>query len=215
MLAIGAYYRYHPPKIGAPRVRVTAVDGTMLGEIGDRETVNSDAPRIEVENTGRSDAFVTWKTLELPSAESATNEACGIAVSRAYFTADGKPANLDKLTRGELLEVELTLTSDMRRTFADLVIEDLFAGAFEPVHRELAAEKGASDWVMRKDARDDRMLIFSKRFSLGEGQSVKLRYPVRVVSMGEFILPGPSVEAMYMPTLRARCAPARISVRGR
>ena len=215
LLAIGAYYRYHPPKIGAPRVRVTAVDGTMLGEIGDRETVNSDAPRIEVENTGRTDAFVTWKTLELPSAESVTNEACGITVSRAYFTADGKPANLDKLTRGELLEVELTLTSDMRRTFADLVIEDLFAGAFEPVHRELAAEKGASDWVMRKDARDDRMLIFSKRFSLGEGQSVKLRYPVRVVSMGEFILPGPSVEAMYMPTLRARCAPARISVRGR
>ena len=214
LLAIGAYYRHHPPTVGTPRVRVTAADGTALGEIGDRETVRSDASRIEVENIGRTEAFVAWKTLELPSAESVTNEASGISVSRAYFTADGKPADLAKLTRGELLEVELTLASDARRTFSDLVIEDLFAGAFEPIHRELAAEKGVTDWVMRKDARDDRMLIFSKRFSMAAGESVKMRCPVRVVSAGDFILPGPSVEAMYHPSVRACCAPTRIKIRG-
>ena len=214
LLAIGAYYRHHPPKIGTPRVRVTAVDGRALGEIGDRETVRDDSAQIEVTNIGGADAFVAWKTLELPSAESVTNETSGIAISRAYFTADGKPADLAKLTRGELLQVELTLTSESRSTFADLVIEDLFAGAFEPVHRELAAEKGTTDWVMRKDARDDRMLVFSKQFSLAAGQSVKMRYPVRVVSAGDFILPGPSVEAMYHPSLHARCAPTRIVIKG-
>ena len=110
--------------------------------------------------------------------------------------------------------MELTLTSDIRRTFSDLVIEDLFAGAFEPVHREIAAEKDAVDWVMRKDARDDRMLVFSKRFSLDAGKSVKMRYPVRVVSAGDFVLPGPSVEAMYYPSIHARLAPTRLSLKG-
>ena len=110
LLAIGAYYRHHPPTTGKPRVRVKAADGTTLGEIGDRETVCSDSVRIDVENIGLSDAFVSWKTLELPAAESVTNEASGIAISRAYFTADGKPADLARLRRGELLQVELTLT---------------------------------------------------------------------------------------------------------
>ena len=215
LLAIGAYYRHHPPKAGQPRVRAKAADGTVLGEIGDRETVRSDSAVIKVENIGLTDAFVSWRTFELPAAEAVTNETNGIAISRAYLTADGKPADLAMLRRGELLQVELTLTSDMRRTFSDLVIEDLFAGAFEPVHRELAAEKGAADWVMRKDARDDRMLVFSKRFSLEAGKSVKMRYPVRVVSAGTFVLPGPSVEAMYHPSIRARLAPSRISIRNR
>ena len=155
---------------------------------------------------------------ELPPAESVTNEASGIEISRAYFTSDGKPADLANLSRGELLVTELTLKSATRRTFSDLVIEDLFAGAFEPVHRELSAadwRKGDGlDWVMRKDARDDRMLVFSKQFTLNAGQEAKVYYPVRVVSAGDFVLPGPSVEAMYYPTLRARRASARITVRG-
>ena len=40
-----------------------------------------------------------------------------------------------------------------------------------------------------------------------------MRYPVRVVSAGDFVLPGPSVEAMYFPTIRARLAPSRLSIR--
>ena len=69
-----------------------------------------------------------------------------------------------------------------------------------------------ADWVMRHDARDDRMLVFSKRFHLERGVQAVFRYPVRVVSAGDYALPGPSVEAMYAPTLRARLAPTRLHV---
>ena len=124
---------------------------------------------------------------------------------------------MDNLVRGELLVVELTLSSDVAREFSDLVVEDLFPGAFEPVHRELDAatwqKRGAEDWVMRKDARDDRMLVFSKKFRMEAKGEVKVCYPVRVVSAGEFILPGPSVEGMYCPALHARRAPGRVVVR--
>ena len=66
---------------------------------------------------------------------------------------------------------------------------------------------------MRSDARDDRMLVFSKKFTLAKGAKATFRYPVRVVSAGDYILPGPSVEAMYHPDLHARRAPDRISVK--
>ena len=66
-----------------------------------------------------------------------------------------------------------------------------------------------TDWVMRSDARDDRMLVFSKRFWLKAGGEAKFLYPLRVVSPGEFIVPGVAAEAMYQPSVRARTTPAR------
>ena len=70
---------------------------------------------------------------------------------------------------------------------------------------------GDVDWFMRKDARDDRILIFSKKFTLEKGKKAKILYPVRVVSAGDFVLPGPAVEAMYQPTLRSHRAAERLS----
>ena len=115
-----------------------------------------------------------------------------------------------------MLVAELTVTSAVTRVLSDLVVEDLFAGAFEPVHSELdpsvwGKRGGSNAWVMRKDARDDRMLVFSKKFTLEQGKAVQFRYPVRVVSAGDFILPGPAVEAMYQPTLRSHRAAERLS----
>ena len=65
---------------------------------------------------------------------------------------------------------------------------------------------------MRTDARDDRMLVFSKRFTLEAGDVARVSYPVRVVSAGAFVLPGTRVEGMYNPQLRAGLAPGRVVV---
>ena len=210
LLAIGAYYRHHPMKVGKPRVRVTAA-GVPPQVLEDRESTHAEANALTVENVGAGEAFVAWRTRELPPAESVTNETCGISISRDYLKSDGTPADLTRLERGELLVVRLAIRSDATRELSDLVIEDLFPGAFEPVHRDIGFT-GNADWVMRKDARDDRMLVFSKKFKLEAGNEVEIRYPVRVVSAGDFVLPGPSVEGMYAPSLRARRAAGRIVV---
>jgi hypothetical protein len=161
--------------------------------------------------------FVCWHALELPDAASVTNEASEIAVERRFFDCEGNEADLAGLKCGEMLIVELTVKSDAARDLADLVIEDLFAGAFEPVHSQIdpqmfpwVPEEDGPDWVMRSDARDDRMLVFSKKFRLEAGGKATFRYPVRVVSSGDFVLPGVAAEAMYQPSVRARTAPARI-----
>lgn len=164
--------------------------------------------------------FVAWRRLTLPQVDEVKDESEGIDISRRFFTRDGRPADLANLHAGDLLVVELSVTSAVTRVVNDLVIEDLFAGAYEPVRSELVvpplAEQDAkprvADWVMRHDARDDRMLVFSKRFTLEAGHEAKFAYQVRVVSAGDYVLPGPSVEGMYNPRLHARRAPGRAVV---
>ena len=183
LFALGEYFRHRPPKKG--------------------------------------ERFVAWRKLSLPDIRDVRDESYGISVSRRFLDPEGGPADLGALRCGELLVAELTLTADDTRELNDLVVEDLFAGAFEPVHGALpasfAAETGTNEvassaWVMRSDARDDRMLVFSKKFTLERGREAKFRYPVRVVSAGDYVLPGPSVEGMYHPALRARRIPGRIVV---
>ena len=213
LLAIGAYYRRHPPIAGRPRVRA-AVDGRETTVLEARQTVKGSA--LTLENVGDGEAFVSWRTHALPDVGSVTNESCGISVSREYLTPDMTPVDMSNLARGDLLVAKLTVESDAARELSDLVVEDLFAGAFEPVHREIAPGGwrggGGAAWVMRSDARDDRMLVFSKKFRLEAGGKVEFYHPVRVVSSGEFVLPGVRVEAMYSPSLRAQTAPGRIVV---
>ena len=194
LLAIGAYYRHHPAKPG--------------------------------------EKFAVWHKLSLPRPGDVKDESSGISIVRRYLTPEGGEADLSKLSLGEMLIAELAIKVDDTRELSDLVVEDLFPACFEPVYGGLApsfAPRGSdgsalarsessqnldqSRWVMRSDARDDRMLVFSKKFTLAKGEEATFRYPVRVVSAGDYILPGPSVEAMYHPELHARRAPSRIAIR--
>ena len=156
--------------------------------------------------------FAVWHKLSLPRPGDVKDESSGISIARRYLTPEGGEADLSKLSLGEMLIAELAIKVDDTRELSDLVVEDLFPACFEPVHDRIAAGP-VQPWVMRSDARDDRMLVFSKKFTLAKGEEATFRYPVRVVSAGDCILPGPSVEAMYHPELHARRAPSRISVK--
>ncbi len=182
LIAIGSYFRAHPPKPG--------------------------------------ERYVAWYALTLPKVEDIRDDQQGLFVTRRYCTPEGGDVDLANLKRGELLLCTLSITSDVSRVVNDLVVEDLFPGGFEPVYREIDPSKACctgtvprvQDWVMRQDARDDRMLIFSKQFKLEAGHEAFVAYPVRVVSAGAFVLPGTSVEGMYNPELHARRAPGRVVV---
>lgn len=220
LLALGAYGLCHPVTPGVPRVEVSAADGAPR-TLAARETFAADADALRIENSGKATAFLTIRRQHLPRPEELAPETNGIGLVRRHYRADGTLADLGNLRRGDLLIVELSLTSDVTRTLSDLVVEDLFAGAFEPVHRapdlqNVAAAQTpgqAGEWVLRTDARDDRMLVFSKRFTLEKGHEVKMFYAVRVVSKGTFVLPGATAEGMYHPGLRARLASRSVVVR--
>lgn len=198
LLALGEYYRHKPLKCGEPMVtRHDNADGS-----------------VTFVNTGDSEAFISWRKFDVPQASEVKPEESVLAISRCFRDADGMELDLSKLERGDMVIAEITLKSNERRTYSDLVIEDLFPAAFEPALGDLSGDKKPPKWVMRTDTRDDRMLIFSKRFHLQDGESVTFSYPLRVVSVGDFILPAVSVEAMYAPAIHANSAPASVKVRG-
>lgn len=220
LLALAAYYSHHPVAEGRPEVVLTDASGAAKPLAEKRPETVRGAGDVTLANRGAGGAWVSWRTVELPAAGTVTNESHVLRIARRYLTVAGEPADLASLVRGDVLVVELALSSSEARTFNDLVVQDLFPAAFEPerggldrgLHPWVYRDGNGADWVMRSDARDDRMLVFSKRFAVKAGQSVHFRYPVRVVSVGSFTLPGPTVEAMYAPEIRACAAPAVLKV---
>ena len=160
----------------------------------------------------KGERFIAWRKLELPKLEEEKAVSNGLSIVRTFETPEGLPVDVGKLKLGEMVYVKLEITSLEEREIGDLVIEDLFAGAMEPV-TGIGSTPTQGEWVLRSDARDDRMLVFSKRFSLKAGGKVVFMHPMRVVSAGEFTLPGVSVEAMYYPELNAKSIPSRINIR--
>ena len=198
LLALGEYWRHHPVKPGKPDVK--EVDGNLV-------------------NSGEGTAFVAWKLLDLPKPGELPDEAEGLRIRRDFIASDGSPYDVSDAKCGDLVVVRISLASKDTRDLNDLVIEDLFAGAMEPVHGAMAPSlypwvpQDSHSWVMRSDARDDRILVFSKKFHLTKGDEVNFYYPMRVVSAGAFQLPKVAVEAMYQPGLRARSGGGRVVAR--
>jgi len=211
--ALGAYYARNAGRPGAPDIRVGGVS-VPTGSV----YRCSGAVPATFANKGAGTAFVTWRARALPAIGDVKDESTALAVSVRYLTPEGKPADLAHVVRGDMLVAELALTSSVKRVYNDLVIEHLLPAAFEPVLGGLEAIPGdwadpdAHDWLIRSEARDDRLLAYSKRFTMEKNDAVVFRYPVRVVSAGDFVLPGPSVEGMYDPALRARRAHGRVVV---
>ena len=225
LMALAAYYRANDAGSGKPEVSVRK-DGASRPEKVDC----GKAVRVEgggdvvLRNEGKGDAFVSVKTFSLPSPDVVTNEHNLVRISRRFMTSEGFDVDLGNLTRGELLIGEITLESDRDFDFTDLVVQDLFPACLEPDRKEVADAyakwhgKGVSTkWVLRSDVRDDRVLVFSRPVSIkgdDAGQpKAKFFYAVRVITPGDFVLPGARVEAMYAPEVKAQTAPSRISVK--
>ena len=195
VMALGEYFRRQPASLGLSNVKE---DGS------------------ELVNDGTGTAFVSWKRLDLPKLEDVKKESSGLSIRREFLTQDGAPYDISKASRGDSIVVRIELSSDEDRLLSDLVIEDLLPGALEPVHNDVGVfpwiEKDAHSWVLRHELRDDRILVFSKAFSLMKNEKVAFHYSLRVVSAGTFALPAVAVEAMYQPELRASGGTGRIVV---
>lgn len=170
-----------------------------------------------IENLGPGDAFVRWRRWNLAPAE-APAEASGLTISRRYLRLDGEVADWNGIRRGDLLVAELTVGSERPRELADLVIEDLLPGGLEFVDANdlkfvPGIGKEVHEWLLRSDAKDDRVTAFSKKVKLSPDEKIRFCYCVRVVSAGEYSHPAAVVEAMYVPGLCARTAAGRLVLR--
>ncbi len=104
-----------------------------------------------------------------------------------------------KMKLGDTITISITANAQGMKQ-ENIVIQDLFAGAFEPVLEESVSQPYARENGLEyKDVREDRALFFT---SLGTEQST-YTYEVKVVNKGRFVLPAVYVESMYDNSLRA------------
>ena len=119
-----------------------------------------------------------------------------------------------ELPQGEPLVVRLTVDTHGRR-LDQLVIEDLLPAGWEIENPNLATSQSFG-WLRAKaegdrhrDARDDRMLIFTGPI---QGEAT-FHYAVRATTPGVYALPPPTVADMYEPEIRGVGVGGQVRVR--
>jgi uncharacterized protein YfaS (alpha-2-macroglobulin family) len=168
---------------------------------------------VEVSNAGPGTLYVTRRVEGVPLAALPTVSA-GISVWREWLNLDGGPVRTDALARGDLLVVKLTVDAGPRPV-DDVVVEDLLPACLEIECADLRkagtlpwiAAPG-EDWVLHREARDDRMVVFGNPI---QGRH-EYFYSARVVSAGRFAVPAAAASRMYAPGVEARTAAGRVTV---
>ena len=167
---------------------------------------------ITVKNDGPGKLYLVSRTEGVSSTPEAALDQ-GISIRREFLDIAGNELDPTELPQGELIVIRLTLDTH-GRLLDQLVIEDLLPAGWEIENANLATSQQLP-WLRQREesdrsreARDDRMLIFTAPIS-GERQ---FHYAVRAVTQGRYTLPPVVVSGMYEPEIRGVSEGGRVSV---
>jgi uncharacterized protein YfaS (alpha-2-macroglobulin family) len=133
-------------------------------------------------------------------------------VQRSWYWPNGDRWRGDSLRTGDMLIVHLR--ADSQHQMPDALIVDQVPAGLEVDNLNLSQGPDMAEWqvagkpvaqamqdarVIHTEFRDDR---FVAAVALGQGE-VDLFYRLRVVTPGRYVVPAPTVQAMYRPELRA------------
>ena len=178
-----------------------AVDGQSICWMA---PVSPGGSTLDVRVTGADDvkAHVAWVEAGVPLKPPAPADH-GMKVRRRYLDEQGRPLQANRVASGDLVQVELSISSDT--PLQNLVIEDLLPAGLEIENPRLqttganVAERPSNGQAnvfadTRLDIRDDRLVIVGDLVSAGTGRYV---YTARAVTPGHFVLPPVHAECMY------------------
>lgn len=219
LLAMGAYLRVTPerPQTFAPTfVRADhsfarAATNAYVWALGAEEG----GVTARLRNGGPGPMYVTRRVACVPLAATVGEADSGLRVRRKWLDGQGNPVDPATLRRGDLVIVRLTL-DPLGRTLRDLVVEELLPAGLEIENAKMASagtlpwiKRDEAEWVLHSEARDDRLLLFSK--PIAEAQV--FHYAVRAVSPGEFVVPPVTASAMYDPDTFSRHGLSRVVIK--
>jgi hypothetical protein len=145
------------------------------------------------------------------AAEEADN---GLRLRRAFHSAGGEPLDPAALRQGDLVIVRLSLDT-AGRELDNVVIEELLPAGWEIENPNLSTSKTfgwlekQADAAVRREIRDDRLLLFTGRCS----GSNDLYYAARAVTPGRFVYPPTTAACMYEPEIRSVSGAREVEVR--
>jgi alpha-2-macroglobulin len=136
-----------------------------------------------------------------------------LRIEREWLNTDGKPHQGGPLKAGDLILVQLMISSDSQIT--DALLVDLLPAGFEIENQNLEHSVKLDDiliedkpiwrWqresnIVHQEFRDDRMVA---ALTVSKYNPARIYYLARAVTPGTFAVPPPLVESMYSPQLRS------------
>ncbi|MGN6460959.1 MAG: alpha-2-macroglobulin family protein, partial [Pseudolabrys sp.] len=162
------------------------------------------AAPFKVTNTGDTDARAVLSVSGAPvTPEPAATR--GFKIERLYYTLDGQPADIAKVTQNQRFAVVLRIT-EAQPQFGRIIVADYLPAGFEIDNPRLVSsgETGKLNWIenavepANAQFRDDRFTAAFTR-SKDDKTVFTVAYVVRAVSPGRYVLPQAVVEDMYRP----------------
>lgn len=209
LLALGRYLR-HAKQTPPPIAVRLLVDGAMVGT-ADPATPGkgpslrwsgNTAKTIEASIDGEPQArsWISWLATGVPLTPpaDATN---GLTVERRWFDEHGKDLTGKPLTSGDLVRVELTVTSAI--AYRGVVMEDLLPAGLEIENPRLLGNAAGRplpvpNQSQRSEVRDDRLITMGDLVRTEQGKWVLTGgYLARAVTPGTYVLPPLRAECMY------------------
>jgi hypothetical protein len=167
---------------------------------------------VTVKNDGPGKLYF-WARHEGVASTPEPERSDNIIIRREFLDAAGDPLDPAELAQGELIVVKLVVNTHGRR-LDQLVIEDLLPAGWEienpnlVVSQQFAWLKQKNERDRHREARDDRMLIFTGAI---QGEEY-FHYAVRATTPGTYVLPPVVVSGMYEPEIRGVGAGGQVSV---
>jgi uncharacterized protein YfaS (alpha-2-macroglobulin family) len=200
-------------KLGSADSIKVAVRGKSLPESDRPIHVGFDAADmhdgISIANLGDEPIWQSIASSGVPRDEMKAEDN-GFAIFRAFYTLEGKRANLDEVHQGDTLVAVIHGEATTRRDQQAMVV-DLLPAGFELENERLEGGRDREElrWLPKltatrhEELRDDRYVAAFELNRTGN-QTFQFAYMVRAVSPGTFKLPAVYIEDMYQPTYFAR-----------
>ncbi|ASP37879.1 hypothetical protein CHH28_03955 [Bacterioplanes sanyensis] len=185
-------------KIQKGDVIVTLPSGEkVVNRSVDLSTVDLLAGNVRIETTGEAEANYYWQADGISASSNSGSEDHGLRVRRQYLNTEQQKVDLNNIRQGELVIVQLSLSSTAG-TVHNVAVTDLLPMGLEIENARLSTSADIP-WLSstaepdHTDIRDDRMNLY---MTLNE-KEVVYYYTTRAVTVGNFAIPAVRAEAMY------------------
>jgi len=217
LLALGKYARYIESQDKEYSGSVSLGENIIANFTDQKPAVVKDVDLsgkdMAISVQGKGNVYYYWNASGVPLRNKIEESDAGIKVRRRFLTRDGKPLDVNKITQGEVIIVELSVDSDLN--YKNVVVADLLPACFEIENPRLKTRVGASLTKGKRfepdhvDIRDDRFLMFT---DMPGSNKFSYQYVVRAVTKGDFTLPPVSAECMYDPSIKSVSGQGRVQV---
>ncbi len=212
LLALGKFAK----RSTSTNVRATVfADGRQIGVFnGNDLTINSNlaGKKIEIRTEGKGQLYYFLEVSGIKESLKFKDEDSKLIVRRSYFNRFGQQMN-NNFKQGDLIVVQLALSSPTGNDVENVVLTDLIPSGFEIENPRIVDDREMT-WVKSKaqpdyfDIRDDRINLYSQA-----GKVTKyFYYTVRAVNTGSFVVGPVSADAMYDGEFHSYSGGGRVTV---